>query len=77
MKTTGKCVKCGSSGILRIPGRTGPFGTGNNIPVGRTIFASVNITRYVCDQCGYSEEWLDAASGLQKLRERYGSKSPA
>jgi predicted nucleic-acid-binding Zn-ribbon protein len=71
MKNTGKCTKCGSSGILRIPGQTGPFGAGNNIPAGSTIFSSVRVARYVCDRCGYSEEWVDEASDLQKLRDKY------
>lgn len=73
MKTTGKCTKCASSGILRIPGQAGTFGSGNNIPAGKTIFSSVKVTRYVCDRCGYSEEWVEAASDLQKLREKYKS----
>jgi len=72
MKTTGKCTKCQSPGILRIPGQTGAFGSGNNIPAGKTIFSSVKVTRYVCDHCGYAEEWVESASDLQKLREKYG-----
>jgi hypothetical protein len=71
MKTTGKCAKCGSAGILKIPGQIGAFGSGNNIPVGRTIFSSVKVTRYVCGDCGYSEEWVESASDLQKLRAKY------
>ena len=73
MKTTGKCPKCASSNILKVPGQAGGFGAGNNIPVGRTIFSSVKVTRYLCGQCGYSEEWVEQASDLQKLREKYGS----
>jgi ribosomal protein S27AE len=71
MKTTGKCTKCGSSDLLRIPGQTGAFGSGNNIPVGKTIFSSVKVIRYLCGHCGYSEEWVESASDLQKLREKY------
>jgi ribosomal protein S27AE len=71
MKTTGKCAKCGSSDILRIAGRTGPFGAGNNIPAGGTIFSSVKVTRLLCGQCGYSEEWVESAADIQKLREKY------
>jgi predicted nucleic-acid-binding Zn-ribbon protein len=73
MKTSSKCTKCGASGILRIPGQAGAFGSGNNIPAGSTIFSSVKVTRYICDQCGYSEEWVESASDLQKLREKYKS----
>jgi hypothetical protein len=73
IKTSNKCAKRGSSGILLVPGQTGPFGAGNNIPAGRTIFSSIKVTRYVCDRCGYCEDWVDSASDLEKLRDRYGS----
>jgi predicted nucleic-acid-binding Zn-ribbon protein len=73
MKTTGECPKCGSSKILRIPGRVGPYGRGNNIPVGLTIFSSVKVTRYLCEACGFSEEWVDSPSDIQKLHEKYGT----
>ena len=73
MKTTGKCPKCASPDILRITGRIGAYGSGNNIPIGRTIFSSVKVTRYLCGQCGYSEEGVESASDLQKLREKYGN----
>ena len=71
MKTTGRCTKCAASDILRIPGRTGAYGSGNNIPAGRTIFSSVKVTRFLCGQCGYSEEWVEPAADLEKLREKY------
>jgi predicted nucleic-acid-binding Zn-ribbon protein len=71
MKTTRKCVKCGSTGIIVVPGQAGAFGVGNNIPMGKTIFSSVKVSRYLCDSCGYSEEWVDDASDLQRLREKY------
>jgi ribosomal protein S27AE len=73
MKTTDKCPKCGSTDILRIPGQVGAFGAGNNIPVGKTIFSSVKVTRYFCGSCGYCEDWVDSASDIQKIRDKYGS----
>jgi hypothetical protein len=33
--------------ILKIPGQAGAYGSGNNIPVGATIFSSVKVTRYL------------------------------
>ena len=71
MKTTSKCPKCASSEIVRIPGRTGAFGSGNNIPLGTTVFSSIPVSRYLCSRCGYSEEWVDSDSDLQKLRDKY------
>ena len=59
MKMTRVCPKCGASDIVRIDGYTGPYGTGNNVMTGKTIFSGVNVNRYVCLGCGYSEEWID------------------
>ena len=40
-------------------GYTGAYGSGNNIMVGATIFSGVNVNRYICCTCGYTEEWID------------------
>ena len=58
MKITSKCPKCGNTDILMVPGNTGVYG-GNNIMVGLTTFSAVLVNRYVCCECGYSEEWID------------------
>ena len=59
MKTTKICPKCGSSDIVRIDGYAGPYASGNNIMLGSTIFSAVNVNRYICCTCGYTEEWID------------------
>ncbi len=59
MKHTKICPKCNSADIVRIDGYTGAYGTGNNIMTGKTIFSTVNVNRYVCCNCGFSEEWID------------------
>lgn len=59
MKTTKRCPKCGSLHILRFDGYVGPYGSGNNLQTGRTIFSSVPVCRYICADCGYTEEWID------------------
>ena len=66
------CPKCGSNEIIRIPGQVGPHGSGNNIPTGMTIFSSIEVTRYVCNHCGFSEEWIDYRDHLDKLKNKYG-----
>lgn len=67
MKLTNTCPKCGSSDIIRFDGYTGAYGTGNNIMTGATIFSTVNVNRYVCCTCGYSEEWIDRED-IEKLK---------
>lgn len=71
MKNTKMCPKCNSREILRIPGKAGAYGSGNNITVGSTIFSAVKITRYLCCECGYSEEWIDNKDDIEKLRAKY------
>lgn len=59
MKNTKTCPKCGGNKILRVDGQCGVYGVGNNIPTGMTIFGAVMVNRYLCADCGYSEEWID------------------
>lgn len=70
MKNRTICPKCNGTDIIRIPGNSGAHGVGNNIQVGLTIFSAVLVHRYVCCDCGYSEEWIDKED-IQKLRKRY------
>jgi predicted nucleic-acid-binding Zn-ribbon protein len=72
MKKAGTCPKCGSRELVKIPGQAGAHGAGNNIPAGWTIFSSVKVTRYLCSQCGFSEEWIDSRADRMKLRDHYG-----
>ena len=64
------CPKCNGEKILRIPGETGIYGTGNNIPAG-FLNGTVNISRYLCCNCGYMEEWVDNKEDINKVEERY------
>jgi predicted RNA-binding Zn-ribbon protein involved in translation (DUF1610 family) len=73
MKNTHTCPKCNSQEIMRIEGRSGGYGGGNDIRAGSTSFRTVKVTRYLCGSCGFSEEWIDAPEDLHKLKEKYGS----
>ena len=59
MKNTKKCPKCGSIDILIVDGYAGAYGSGNNIMTGSTIFSAVKVNRYLCCDCGFTEEWVD------------------
>lgn len=59
MQNTKRCPKCQSTDIVRIDGSAGPYGTGNNVMVGMSIFSAVNVNRYICCTCGFTEEWID------------------
>ena len=70
MKRTNICCKCGSRKIIRIKGETGSYGAGNNIPAG-FLNGTVNVTRYLCGECGYIEEWIDNIEDINKLKKKY------
>lgn len=70
MKNTKICPKCNSNKIIRIPGGTGAYGVGNNIPAG-FLKGTVNVSRYMCCDCGYTEEWIDSKEDIRKLKEKY------
>ena len=67
MKVTKTCPKCGSGDIVRIDGYTGAYGSGNNVMTGNTIFSTVNVNRYICLSCGFTEEWIDKEE-LNKIK---------
>ncbi len=73
MKKQHLCPKCNAQDIICIPGHAGAYGSGNNIPMGYTIFTAVKVTRYICGFCGYSEEWIESLEDLKKLRDKYGN----
>ncbi|MBR5266994.1 MAG: hypothetical protein IKU20_02215 [Lachnospiraceae bacterium] len=70
MKMKNRCPKCGSSDIILVPGKAGAYGVGNNIQIGLTVLSAVLVNRYVCCDCGYSEEWIDK-DDLQALKRKY------
>ena len=71
MKYTNLCPKCQSDDILRIEGEVGAHGIGNNIRTGFSVFSSVKVTRFLCLNCGFSEEWIDSREDLEKLRNKF------
>ena len=70
MKVKKICPKCNGTDILRIKGKSGAYGSGNNIQTGLTIFSAVLVHRYVCCDCGYSEEWIDKVD-IKKLKDHF------
>ncbi|MBR4131812.1 MAG: hypothetical protein IKT99_02435 [Oscillospiraceae bacterium] len=61
------CPKCGSNEIYVIDGYTGPYGSGNNVMIGATVFSAVKVNRYICCTCGFTEEWINRED-LPKVR---------
>ena len=61
MKNTKTCPKCNGRNIISIKNDGHPDGTfGNNIQNKLTILSGVvYVKRYICCDCGYTEEWVD------------------
>ena len=70
MKNKKECPKCGHKEILVVPGEAGVYGVGNNIQVGWTNFSAVLVDRYVCCECGYSEEWINKED-IETLKNKF------
>ena len=73
MKSSKICPKCEQTNIVRIEGYAGPYGVGNNIMIKGSIFSAVLVHRYICCDCGYSEEWIDL-EGLEKIKKSKKAK---
>ncbi|MBA3530717.1 MAG: hypothetical protein H0T73_02190 [Ardenticatenales bacterium] len=64
MKNNKSCPKCQSKDIIRVT-------SNQNTVLSIGWFRAVAITRYVCAPCGYTEEWIESASDIEKLRRQY------
>ena len=73
MKNTKTCPKCHSVNIVRFDGFAGAYGSGNNIMTGISIFSAVNVNRYICCNCGFTEEWIDK-DDIEKVKNSRKSK---
>ena len=73
MKNTGKCPKCGSANIIRVPDNTRRYGSGNNIYTSKvTLFGKIPVIRYVCYDCGYVENWVENHEERNELMRAFG-----
>ena len=69
MKNTGRCPKCGSSRLLRIPDDAHRY-LANSIPMTTGAWVKrVPVTRYVCTGCGYVENWVE--EGMEALKKHF------
>lgn len=69
MKNRGVCRKCRSKDIVRIDGK---LEGGTVIYLG--MVDSVALTRFLCGNCGFTEEWLEGDELIDKVKRRYQSR---
>lgn len=60
MKASKICPKCSSTNLVRYSGKSDTNNIyGNNIALGDPVWELIKINRYICCECGYTEEWID------------------
>lgn len=67
MKNSGICPKCNSADIIVFQNRNKRAG----IDAGWLGLKAVYLTRYLCGDCGFSEEWVDSPIDISNIREAY------
>lgn len=73
MKNTGRCTKCGSANVVRVPDNPYRHASGNNIYTSTaTLMGKIPVIRYVCCECGYVENWVEREHELRKIMNVFG-----
>ena len=65
------CPKCQSDDIVRVRGDIYGASYGNYICTGFTLLSAAPVTRYVCLDCGFTEEWVESKRDLEKIRKKF------
>ena len=68
MKYSYCCTKCQNSEIAIIQGGTFKCNIYNTVTFGLT---TIYLTRYVCTNCGFTENYIDDVKDLQKIKDKY------
>jgi predicted nucleic-acid-binding Zn-ribbon protein len=70
MKNTRKCPKCESRDIMEVSDKIANAAYKPNAIITSMVSVAF-VTRFVCANCGYSEEWL-VDRDLDRVKEKYG-----
>lgn len=71
MKEGKRCPKCGSEEIIRVPDDAHRY-LANSICITRlAVVERIPVTRYVCHECGYTENWVETRRDRDVLWKRY------
>jgi len=68
MKNTQKCPKCDSVKIARKRGSP-VLNSWSRIAVNLTTL-DIWVTKYICTDCGFIEEWIDSSNDMQRLQAK-------
>ncbi len=73
MKYAKQCPKCGSKDIIVFMNDGFPVDSDHGIMVGMTIMSTIPLHRYVCCNCGYTEQWVKRCH-IEKLKSSKKAK---
>jgi hypothetical protein len=62
------CGKCGSARLLAVPPTPRSH---SHIVVGERVMHTVNVSAYVCTDCGHVEQWGNSRADLERLRAEW------
>ncbi len=68
MKNTYCCPKCNNSEIAKLEGGAFKGNLYNTVSFG---LSTVYLTRYICTDCGYTENYVDDVKDLKKIKDKY------
>lgn len=68
MKFNYCCPKCQGSEIAKIEGGSFKGNVYNSISLGLSM---IYLTRYVCTNCGFSENYVENPTDLAKIKNKY------
>lgn len=72
MKNTGACPKCGGRNVVRVPDNPYRHASGNNIYTTKlTLIGKIPVIRYVCSDCGYTENWVECEREREAIRSSF------
>jgi ribosomal protein S27AE len=70
VKNSLTCPKCNGQKIILVPGSRIEGSGGTAITTG--FISMAKIDRYICESCGYNEEWMSSPEDIEKVKKRFG-----
>ena len=61
------CGKCKSPNLLEVAATPSQH---SGIVIGHGLMHTVKVTKYVCTDCGYIEEWVNSKKDLVRLQQQ-------
>ena len=67
MKNKKICPKCNSNNIIIIPANK----SANIIYYGKTAFSKIYVSIYICENCGFFENYIKKKEDIIKMKKKY------